>query len=120
MGRYPLKIAVDTNVLVRGVMRDDLVQAEAADRMMRDASVIAIGLSCLCELAWVLRSVYGLKANDVLVAFKTLLAIGKVSVNRPAVEAGLAVLQAGGDFVSFDRQAIALLSAQGHAAQLPS
>jgi predicted nucleic-acid-binding protein len=132
-----LKIAVDTNVLVRGVMRDDLVQAEAADRMMRDASVIAIGLSCLCELAWVLRSVYGLKANDVLVAFKTLLAIGKVSVNRPAVEAGLAVLQAGGDFadgviahegrwlggetfVSFDRQAIALLSAQGHAAQLPS
>jgi predicted nucleic-acid-binding protein len=60
-----------------------------------------------------------------------------VSVNRPAVEAGLAVLQAGGDFadgviahegrwlggetfVSFDRQAIALLSAQGHAAQLPS
>lgn len=56
-------------------------------------------------------------------------------MNRPAVEAGLALLEAGGDFadgvmayegawlggetfVSFDRQAVELLAAQGQTAQL--
>ena len=60
-----------------------------------------------------------------------------VVVNRPAVEAGLAVLEDGGDFadgviafdgdwlggetfVSFDRKAVNLLSAQGHPVQLLS
>jgi predicted nucleic-acid-binding protein len=57
-------------------------------------------------------------------------------MNRPAVEAGLAVLEAGGDFadgaiahegswlggetfVSFDKKAVALLAAQGQPARLP-
>ena len=60
---------------------------------------------------------------------------GNVVVNRPAAELGLAVLEAGGDFadcaiacegawlggetvVSFDKQAVTLLSRQGEAAQL--
>ena len=58
-----------------------------------------------------------------------------VIVNRPAVEAGLAVLEAGGDFadgmiafdgqwlggetfVSFDKTAVKLLKGQGTAAQI--
>jgi len=60
-----------------------------------------------------------------------------VVVNRPAVEAGLALLDAGGDFadgviayegnwlgaevfVSFDKKAVKLLAAQGESARLLS
>lgn len=131
-----MKISVDTNILVRAVVLDDAKQGEAAAKLLTDASLVAIALPCLCELVWVLRRLYGLKSADVSMAIRALLAASNVAVNRPAVEAGLSMLDAGGDFadgaiayegkwlggdafVSFDKKAVALLAAQGHAARLP-
>ena len=102
---------------------------------MYDAELIAIALPCLCEFVWVLRRVYGFQPSDASIAIRALLAVGNVELNRPAVEAGLAVLDAGGDFadgviayegnwlggesfVSFDKQAVALLTALGQPARL--
>lgn len=130
-----MTVTVDTNVLVRGVVRDDVAQAEAADRILRSATVIAVALPCLCEFVWVLRRVYGFAVADVASALEALIASANVAVNRPAVEAGLAILKLGGDFadgviahegrwlggetfVSFDRKAVALISNQGYGAQL--
>ena len=131
-----MKISVDTNILVRAVVLDDAKQGKAAAKLLTDASLVAIALPCLCELVWVLRRLYGLKSADVSMAIRALLAASNVAVNRPAVEAGLSMLDAGGDFadgaiayegkwlggdafVSFDKKAVALLAAQGHAARLP-
>ena len=131
-----MKISVDTNILVRAVVLDDAKQGEAAAKLLTDASLVAIALPCLCELVWVLRRLYGLKSADVSMAIRALLAASNVAVNRPAVEAGLSMLDAGGDFadgaiayegkwlggdafVSFDKKAVALLAAQGYAARLP-
>ena len=130
-----MRVAVDTNVLVRAVMRDDAVQASAAARVLADAELIAVALPCLCEFVWVLRRVYGLESSDAASAIRALLGVANVEVNRPAVEAGLAVLEAGGDFaagviayegswlggetfVSFDQKAVSLLTAQGQSARL--
>lgn len=130
-----MKIAVDTNVLVRAVMRDDAKQAAVAAKVLRDADLIAVALPCLCELVWVLRRVYKLETSDAASAVRALMAAANVEMNRPAVELGLSVLEAGGDFadgviayegrwlggetfVSFDNQAVALLTAQGQAARL--
>ncbi len=130
-----MKIAVDTNVLIRGVVRDDPSQATAADRVLKEASLIVVALPCLCEFVWVLRRLYGFSAEDVATAVQALLNTGNVVLNRPAAEAGLVFLQAGGDFadgviayegkwmggdtfVSFDRKAIAVSTAQGYAARL--
>lgn len=130
-----MNITVDTNILVRSLVRDDPKQAAAADRVLKSATVIAVTLPCLCELVWVLLKVYSLSRTDVAAAMRALLAIGNVEADRPAAEAGLAVLEAGGDFadgviaydgsrlggqtfVSFDRQAVKLLQAAGVAARL--
>ncbi|MDS4029739.1 MAG: VapC toxin family PIN domain ribonuclease, partial [Candidatus Contendobacter sp.] len=103
-------------------------------RLLTDAKLIAIALPCLCELVWVLRRVHGFPPADAA-AIRALLAAASVETNRPAVEAGLAVLEAGGDFadgviahegnrlggetfVSFDKKAVALLVAQGQSARL--
>lgn len=55
-------------------------------------------MPCLCEFVWVLRRVYGFQPANAATAIRALLATANVEVNRPAVEAGLAVLEAGGDF----------------------
>ena len=39
-----MKVAVDTNVLVRAVMRDDPQQADVAARVLTEARLIAIAL----------------------------------------------------------------------------
>jgi predicted nucleic-acid-binding protein len=130
-----VKIAADTNVLVRAVVRDDKMQAEAAARVLRNASLVAVAGSSLCEFVWVLRSVYRFQASDIARSIRTLLAAENVEANRPAIDAGLAVLDAGGDFadgviayegrwlgaetfVSFDKKAVAALASAGVSARV--
>lgn len=130
-----MKITADTNVLARAVLLDDPAQGAAAAKLLREATLIAVTLPCLCELVWIMRQGAKLSKDEVSTTIRDLLGAAKVVMNRPAVEAGLAVLDAGGDFadgviayegrwlgselfVSFDRQAVALLSEQGEPAQL--
>jgi len=130
-----MKITPDTNVLVRAVVKDDKKQARAAAKLLQEAELIAIALPTLCEFVWVLLSVYQFAQTDISAAIEALLDAGNVAVNRAAVEAGLAILRAGGDFadgliayegswmgaesfVSLDKKAVALLSMQGLQARL--
>lgn len=130
-----MKIVVDTNVLIRAAVRDDPAQASIAAKVLTDAELIAVALPCLCEFVWVLLRVYSFQPADATAAIRALLASANVEVNRPAVEAGLSILESGGDFadgviayegnwlggetfVSFDKKAVALLTAQGHSARL--
>jgi len=130
-----MKVAVDTNVLIRAVVRDDLAQASAATKLLMEAELVAVALPSLCEFVWVLLRVYAFQSSDVAAAIRVLLAVENIKVNRPAVEAGLSLLEAGGDFadgviayegqwlggetfVSFDKKAVALLSAQGQSVRL--
>jgi len=132
-----VKVTVDTNVLVRAVVRDHEKQSRAAIRVLRDADVIAVPLPVLCELVWVLRRVYGIAAPEVATTLEALVQAANVTVNRVAVESGLEVLRAGGDFadgliafegqqlggetfVSFDKQAVSLIAGKGQPASLLS
>jgi predicted nucleic-acid-binding protein len=132
-----VRVAVDTNILVRAVVRDDERQARIAAKVLKDADVIAISIVSLCEFVWVLRRVYDFELNDIAAAIEALLNAANVVVNRPAVELGLALLKTGGDFtdgliayegawlggetfVSFDKQAVTLLAKQGLSAKLPA
>lgn len=132
-----MKITADTNVLVRAAVQDDLSQAQQAMQALQDAHLVAIALPTLCEFVWVLARGYKKSAADIASAIELLINCRNVAMNRPAVEAGLAVLRAGGDFadgviahtgnelgaeefVSFDQKAVALLQSQGKAARLLS
>jgi predicted nucleic-acid-binding protein len=125
-----MRVTVDTNVLVRAVVRDDEKQAIVAARLLKRAELIAVPLPCLCEFVWVLRRLYEFERTDISTAIRALIDAINVSVDRPAVEAGLAVLDAGGDFadgliahegiwlggetfVSFDETAVSLIAQQG-------
>jgi predicted nucleic-acid-binding protein len=132
-----MNISVDTNVLIRAVLQDDPVQGPAAARIMSEASLIAISLPCLCEFVWVLSRGAKLSVSEVAQSIRDLLETENVAMNRPAVEAGLAMMEAGGDFAdgviahegkwlggelfySFDKNAVALLTKIGALADIPS
>lgn len=124
-----MRITADTNVLVRALIEDHPRQSKAAQTVLEKAEIVAITLPTLCELVWVLRS-YKIKPNDIAAVVRRLLDGANVVTNRPAAEAGLILLESGGDFVdaviayegswlgaetfvSFDRQAVRLLEARG-------
>ncbi len=132
-----MKITADTNVLVRAIAGDDARQSKLAQAQLAKADLVAVTLPALCELVWVLSQGYKVSAPDIAEAIRRLIDAANVVVNRPAAEAGLALLDAGGDFadgviahegswlgadifVSFDKKAVKLTEAQGEAAQLLS
>jgi predicted nucleic-acid-binding protein len=132
-----MKIAADTNVLVRAMTGDDARQSKIAQAELANADVVALAMPTLCELVWVLFQGYKIPSADIAEAIRRLINGVNVVVNRPAVEAGLALLDAGGDFVdgviayegswlgaeafvSFDKKAVKLMEAQGGAACLLS
>jgi len=130
-----VKITADTNVLVRAITEDEARQSKVAQAALANAEVVALALPALCELVWVLSQGHKIPASDIAEAIRRLIGGENVVVDRPAVQAGLAVLNAGGDFadgviayegswlgaeafVSFDKQAVKLLETQGQATRL--
>jgi len=130
-----MKIVVDTNVLLRDALHDDLIQAQVAAKTLESADLVAIPVAVLCEFVWVLRQGYKKPAAEVMEAIRKLLRSASVVTNRPAVDAGLELLEKGGDFadgaiayeghwlgaeefVSFDKQAVLLIRSQGKKARL--
>jgi predicted nucleic-acid-binding protein len=137
MGKREMKITVDTNVLVRAAVQDDPHQARQAARLLQEADSVAVPVPVLCEFVWVLRRGYKKSAPDISDAIHRLMNAANVVMNRPAIEVGLSVLDAGGDFadgviayegdwlgaeefVSFDSKAVAVLQSQGARARLLS
>jgi predicted nucleic-acid-binding protein len=132
-----VKLTADTNILVRALTGDDARQSRLAQAELVNAELVALAVPALCELVWVLSQGYKIAAAEIAEAIRRLMNGANVVVNRPAVEAGLALLEAGGDFadgaiayegswlgaevfLSFDRKAVKLLEAQGKSVRLLS
>ncbi|HEX5715839.1 MAG TPA: type II toxin-antitoxin system VapC family toxin, partial [Thermoanaerobaculia bacterium] len=71
-------IGLDTNILIRLLVRDDPGQTALAERLLQEAAdngePCFISDPVLCEVEWVLESNYRAKRGDVLAAVQELLA----------------------------------------------
>ncbi len=83
-------LAVDTNVLVRLLARDDARQAKAADQFIAKGAWVSHLV--LAETLWVLESVYDRSATQIIEALKLLLAHESL-VLQDAETIGLALAQ---------------------------
>jgi predicted nucleic-acid-binding protein len=132
-----MKITADTNVLVRAITGDNASQRKVAQAELAKAEMVALALPALCELVWVLSRGYKIPSAEIVEAIRRLMNAANVVMNRPAAEAGLALLEAGGDFadgviayegswlgaetlISFDKKAVKLMKARGESARLLS
>jgi predicted nucleic-acid-binding protein len=108
-----------------------------APRRLANADAVVLALPALCELVWVLSQGYKIASAEIAVTIRRLMGGANVVMNRPAVEAGLAMLDAGGDFadgiiayegswlgaeifISFDKRAVRLMEARGEPVRLLS
>lgn len=132
-----MKATVDTNILLRAILDDHPTQSPAAQAMLDQAELVSVTLPTLCEFAWVLRKGYKRSRQEISAALETIARIPTISLDRPAVEAGLALTNSGGDFadgviafegkrlggdtfLTFDRAAAELLAKAGIATSLLS
>jgi predicted nucleic-acid-binding protein len=130
-----MKMIADTNVLLRFVLHDDPEQYQLALDAIEQAEAVVVTNHALCEMAWVLRSRYGVTRENIAATITQLRDTRRLVIDSTAVTAGLAMLEAGGDFadgviahegrwlggetfVSFDKKAVAALTKQGMTAKL--
>jgi predicted nucleic-acid-binding protein len=135
MGGDTVRIAVDTNVLLRDALHDDPRQTPVASKTLQSAELVVVPAPVLCEFVWVMRRLYKRSPAEIAHSIRLLMSGDNVELDRPAIEAGLEMLEAGGDFadgviayegrwlgaeefVSFDKKAVPLLKAQGKRARL--
>jgi len=95
-----MRIAADSNVVVRYLVWDDPAQAAAAACAIERADAVMLSTVVLCEVVWVLRRAYRYPAEEVAAVLRRLIESRTVEVDRPLAEAGLAMLAAGGDFAA--------------------
>lgn len=135
MGGDTVRIAVDSNVLLRDALHDDPRQTPVASKTLQSAELVVVPAPVLCEFVWVMRRLYKRSTAEIAHSIRLLMSGDNVELDRPAIEAGLEMLEAGGDFadgviayegrwlgaeefVSFDKKAVPLLKAQGKRARL--
>lgn len=130
-----MKLNLDTNVLLRLIVGDDEAQQRTVVDALVGAELLAVSAHTICEIAWGLDRSYRVRRADISAVIRRVFHMHNVVANRPVIEAGIVMLDAGGDFadgvivfdgqwlggetfVSFDRKAVKLLEEQGTAALL--
>ena len=80
-------IGLDTNVLVRYLTRDEPTQYAHAAALIEDAlrkgERFVVNAVVLCELAWVLESVYEYPRSEIGTAIEHILATAQFEIERP-------------------------------------
>ncbi|MDB6084067.1 MAG: twitching motility protein PilT [Gammaproteobacteria bacterium] len=87
-------IGIDTNVLVRYLVRDDQLHFERARRLINrevnSGEAVLVSLVVLLETEWVLRSRYELAKTEIVGVFSTLLDAAELTFeDEPSVEHAL-------------------------------
>jgi predicted nucleic-acid-binding protein len=130
-----MRIIADTNVLMRAVLADDLLQSRASRLALSSADRIVIGRHAFCEMVWVLRRSYKMPKAEIVKVIRGYLEADNVIADTAAVLAGLEAMEAGADFadgvidyegrwlggetfVSFDKKAVSVLAERGMQAKL--
>jgi len=125
-----MKMIADTNVLMRAVLDDDVVQSRASRLALSSAEHIIISRHAFCEMAWLLRQRYKKSTAEIDRVIRGFLDADNVITDAPAVRAGLEAMDAGADFadgviayegrwlggetfVSFDKKAVDVLTKLG-------
>jgi predicted nucleic acid-binding protein len=103
-------LVVDTNVVVRYLTNDNADQAARSRRLIEQHDVL-LPLTVMLEAGWVLRSVYGFPAAEVVPALRAFAGLPRVTAeNAETAKAALSWADQGLDF----SDALHLAAALGH------
>lgn len=90
--------ALDTNIVVRLIIGDDLSQARAAEKLVA-SEPCTVAPSVLMECEWILRAGYGLDAKLIAASMRDLLGLYNIEASEPVLSLqALQGYEAGLDF----------------------
>lgn len=75
-------IAVDTNIVVRIIVNDDLAQVRRASEFVAANRVVLLA-SVILEIEWVLRSIYLLSTKQIVKSLQDFLSLETVTAENP-------------------------------------
>jgi predicted nucleic-acid-binding protein len=110
--------ALDTNILVRFLVRDDVKQLASVQKLIRSALVagetLFVPITVALELEWVLRSNFKFSKEEVTHTLSSLLATSELSFeSESAFEIALALYKKGGaDFSDCMHAALAHIAGE--------
>jgi predicted nucleic-acid-binding protein len=93
-----VRLALDTNVLVRYLTWDDPDQSPRAAHLIESADTIILSTIVLCETVWVLRRAYKFQPAAIIPILRDLTTMPTIELDRPLIEAGIECLATGSDF----------------------
>ena len=79
---------VDTNILLRYIVRDEPTQAARAARELERGERFLVGSIVLCEVVWVLETGYGFSRRDVAVTLERILATAQFEIEAKDLALG--------------------------------
>jgi predicted nucleic-acid-binding protein len=92
-------IALDTNILIRILTRDDADQSRRAATFVRRQDRVFILKTVLLETEWVLRSSYGFERDAIAVGLRSLMNTSNFQIeDENSVLKALSCFEAGMDF----------------------
>ena len=93
------QIAIDTNVLVRLFVDDDLVQRDKALELLENADSVIVPTTVFLECVWVLTRSYKMEKNLVLQQLRSFSeSIPNLVIQEDELGAGFAINEDNGDF----------------------
>lgn len=108
-------IGLDTNILVRYIVEDDLVQlrkaTECIEQRLTDRNYGFISTVVIAEIAWVLESIYGFTHTEIAAAIERILQIELLVVEHEA-EVFLAMVALKRKYGAFADALIGAINAQ--------
>lgn len=137
-----MKVVVDTNILARLFLEpenaSDEKQRAIVEKLFQRFSTIIIPTHVFCELSWILKNRNKFTKAEVCAGFQHLLSTSKIVCREDEVNAGMLMLERGGDFAdginefsgrkmandacvfaTFDEDAVKLFTERGIAAMIP-
>lgn len=132
-----MRVAFDTNVIVRLLAADDPIQLTAVRKILAEATEIILPIVALVEAVWVMRRAYRVPLPTLTPILERFVADERVRCDRSLVAEGIAMMRRGGDFAdavieadgrrlgaetleTFDEQAARLLVAAGASVTRPA
>jgi len=86
------KYGIDTNVLIRYIVQDDLRQSQKSTQFLEEHCSVEtpghISLIVLCEVVWVLRSAYGYAKDEILKVLQLILSTPEFTIESSVVAWG--------------------------------
>lgn len=130
------QVAIDTNVLLRLFVNDDVAQQKSAVNLLESADSVIIPTTVFLECIWVLRRTYRLETGFILEQLRNFIEnVPSLVYQENELEAGFAMMEGNGDFAdginefyggmmgadifaTFDKKAAKLLNNQGKSVKL--